>query len=522
MLGVIACLSGLIVAAPGSANPPYDAGPRTKTLSALLHDQTYAVAHVDLTRLDAEKVLKAAAAVLPEDRREECQEPLQAFKKFQTAFTKAGGTVLIFLFDAEDLPWPSYIYVPLTEKADRDTLTKLLQEFFPLGRGTKVQKVGDLLVAGTETTLKRLPDHREPAARPELASAVQAAGDTAVQVLLMPTKGQRRVIEEALPHLPKELGGRPSKQLTQGLRWAALGFDGEPKFSFRWTIQAADVNTAKTVSALLQTGMEAVGSITFRGEDKPLAELLGKEYGRAVKTLTPEVKEDRLVFSWNEAESIRSLVSCVVAAIDRLPGVANGDCENLQELALALHGYHSKHGHFPPNAVRSRDDKPLLSWRVALLPHLGQDDLYKQFKLDEPWDSEHNKKLIEKMPAVFRSPKRKGQQPGFTTYLAPIGDDFVFTGKDKGTAMKDIGDGTSNTIFLVDASDERAVIWTKPDDLVIDAKEPLKSLIGHYPNCFVVAFADSSVQQLPKNLPVKTLLALFTCNGGEVVKIPPK
>ncbi len=76
---------------------------------------------------------------------------------------------------------------------------------------------------------------------------------------------------------------------------------------------------------------------------------------------------------------------------------------NLAEIGKAMHQYLKVHERFPAAAIFSKDGKPLLSWRVALLPYLGHEELYKQFKLDEPWDSEHNKKLLDKMPRVYSS-----------------------------------------------------------------------------------------------------------------------
>src|SRR5262249_51556565 len=78
---------------------------------------------------------------------------------------------------------------------------------------------------------------------------------------------------------------------------------------------------------------------------------------------------------------------------------------NLKEMALAMHNYHDVNGKFPPAAICDKQGKPLLSWRVAILPYVEQDNLYKQFKLDEPWDSEHNKKLIAQMPKVYALPR---------------------------------------------------------------------------------------------------------------------
>ena len=77
--------------------------------------------------------------------------------------------------------------------------------------------------------------------------------------------------------------------------------------------------------------------------------------------------------------------------------------EDLKELALALRSYNDAYGHFPPAAVSDKSGKPLLSWRVLMLPWIQQGKLFKEFHLDEPWDSDHNKKLLEKMPPLFGS-----------------------------------------------------------------------------------------------------------------------
>ena len=72
-----------------------------------------------------------------------------------------------------------------------------------------------------------------------------------------------------------------------------------------------------------------------------------------------------------------------------------------------MHNYHLAHGHFPPAYNKSPDGKPLLSWRVHILPYLEQKSLYDEFHKDEPWDSEHNKALITRMPAVYYLPERQ-------------------------------------------------------------------------------------------------------------------
>src|SRR5262249_54155708 len=89
------------------------------------------------------------------------------------------------------------------------------------------------------------------------------------------------------------------------------------------------------------------------------------------------------------------LLMPAVQKVRMAAGNAQGQ-NNLKQIALAMHNYNDAYnGKLPAHAIYSKDGKkPLLSWRVAILPFIEQDNLYQQFHLDEPWDSEHNKKLI--------------------------------------------------------------------------------------------------------------------------------
>ena len=85
---------------------------------------------------------------------------------------------------------------------------------------------------------------------------------------------------------------------------------------------------------------------------------------------------------------------------------------------------------FPPAYTTDKAGKPLLSWRVLILPYLEQQALFKEFHLDEPWDSEHNRTLIAKMPAIYRCPLESAEaaRQGKTRYLAPRGPSTIFPG----------------------------------------------------------------------------------------------
>jgi hypothetical protein len=192
---------------------------------------------------------------------------------------------------------------------------------------------------------------------------------------------------------------------------------------------------------------------------------------------------------------------------------------NLKQIALAMFNYEQDHKTFPPAFKADANGKPLLSWRVLILPYMGENELYKQFHLDEPWDSDHNKQLIAKMPAVYRNPNSTVAGQGKTNYLTLRGEKSVFPGS-KGVGIADITDGTSNTIMTVEVPDDKAVVWTKPDDFAYDENDPLKGLTGMRAGGFIAGFADGSVRFIAATIDATLLKALFTRNGGEAVQTP--
>jgi hypothetical protein len=206
--------------------------------------------------------------------------------------------------------------------------------------------------------------------------------------------------------------------------------------------------------------------------------------------------------------------------IDLAPGFAErtASINNLKQIAVAIINFVDMKKTLPAGAILSKDGKPLLSWRVAILPFLEQNQLFAQFKLDEPWDSEHNKALIEKMPDVLKAPGSKATSEFKTVYLAVRGDNTAMP-LDKPVKIRSITDGMSATIAVVEVADDKAVIWTKPDDFEPDEKNPIAGLVGLRDGVFLAAFCDAHVQEIPANVDLESLKALFTRNGGEIVDL---
>jgi hypothetical protein len=213
------------------------------------------------------------------------------------------------------------------------------------------------------------------------------------------------------------------------------------------------------------------------------------------------------------------------------------DQNNLKQFSLAMHNFASTYnGGFPQAAAfRAPDGTPLLSWRVAILPYIEQDYLYKQFHLDEPWDSPHNKSLLPMMPKIYLQPGEQPDGSGLTRYQVLVGRGTIFEDPRKmpggpgqyplfrgpGAPLTgirigaDIPDGTSNTILIATA--DQPVPWTKPEDMPYDPSGPLPVFSKRFSTGFNVAVADGSVRFLDFRISQQTLRNAITRNDGQVL-----
>ena len=192
--------------------------------------------------------------------------------------------------------------------------------------------------------------------------------------------------------------------------------------------------------------------------------------------------------------------------------------DQLLELTIALLRYEKANGTLPPAFTVDRHGKPLHSWRVLILPYLGQQQLFEQIKLNEPWNSAHNSRFSSRRPDVYRCFPCKESSQSETCYSVVIGPDLPFDGG-QGTNLNRFGKECDEMILIVERTDP--IHWMDPaKELTFkqvelgfvsgpDIKKSPSRIAGRYRSMPQVGFRNISAHCIPDDLDPETLKALF-------------
>lgn len=501
----------ILAATTAHAAETFDPAARAKAIAPLVEEATLGMIHVDLARIDVDATFDRCLKInpMPEGK---MADGRREFKAFVDGCQDAGVQEVYFVLAPIALETREvniiFAAVPLPPECDENTVRHVLEKKMA-GTGERtVQRIGDLMVVGSHATVARLAKAK-PDIRPELEKAFTAAGDTAVQILVLPPRYTARAFAEMMPELSPAFGGGSSSVVTQGCLWAAVGIDLPPKMGFRAVIQSADHAAAEALAAKWQPIGKWIDHRTHICRILPEAE-------KAWESLAPRVEGDRLVWRLDEQQIAAMLARLTppVRAV-REDALRARSINNMKQIGLAMHNWHEAHKAFPPAASRDKDGKPLLSWRVHILPYIEEAALYREFHLDEPWDSAHNKKLIERMPMVYLDPTGRAAK-GATRYQVPVGPGTLFEEK-QGRSIPDVTDGTSNTIMTVETDAAHAVPWTKPDDWRFDPEKPTAGLIDGDATVRI-GMADGSVRYFKADtIDLELFKGVLTISGGEPV-----
>lgn len=193
--------------------------------------------------------------------------------------------------------------------------------------------------------------------------------------------------------------------------------------------------------------------------------------------------------------------------------------ENLAKIGVAIEKYVAAKGHYPPAYTTDEDGKPMHSWRVLLLPYLGENKLYAKYDLDKPWDDPANQHVIARMPRVYRCPMEKDVTDE-SAYMVLTGEGFLFDGDAK-REPNAIKDDVNSALLVVEVSDT-SIQWTEPKDLSLDTIDWTRSRSNglgskHTSGGLHVLTADGEVHHLGEFVTPEALKAMATIDGGETV-----
>ena len=368
----------------------------------------------------------------------------------------------------------------------------------------------------------------------EKLRAADAEADVVAVVLTEPFRG---LLKDAPKSLPPGLAAAPGlgdiTSLPDQLKSATFTVSLAKDTLAKLVLDCADSESAKKVHGGVQKGLEAAKAmVTLAGmmargapgakEIEPEAQAALDAATQFVKGIQASQSGEQVIVTAVKPAGLEQFIASLPAAIRKARDAAKGSAERLtrlnhvKQIASAMHEYHERRLSLPPAALCDKQGKPLLSWRVAILPYLGEGRLYMDFRQNEPWDSPANKQLLERMPAVYQG--QRAAKDGNTSVMLFTGRGTPFE-EGKRLTLAGIKDGTSNTIMVIEAGADKAVPWTKPEDLSFDAAAPKAALGQASPPGYPAALFDGSVFTLRPDVSEETLRRLVNPNDAKPVDV---
>ena len=371
------------------------------------------------------------------------------------------------------------------------------------------------LVATQSKLLPRLMSNRKQDSKLRKLFAKQGSADV---LLLSDTESMPLVFKQMIE-------GTPMPLATVTEAWAAIDVSSKKHPLLHAQLEVGDAKPAGVIQAVL-SGSLAMGQQMMTPENAPPGmEGMMETLGGLIKGVKVERDEGTLTYTVRKPADYEKQIASLKPEFKKLGDAIRGargaatrarKRNSMREIGLAFHNHHDVYNTFGSANGKTKADggrKGGLSWRVHLLPFLEEVQLYEKFKLNEPWDSEHNKKLIAEMPDIFKVEGVNGE--GKTSIHVLIGENAPFGDGKTPLRIREILDGTSNTILAVVAGSDKAETWTKPGGLELNEENPLKTL-GKIGETFIALLADGSVRNVSKTIDGQTLKALSTHKSGEV------
>jgi hypothetical protein len=488
------------------------------TIQTMADKDVLAVAYVDLGSIDVKDCFEWAVKqqIIPPEAAKRIKPMTMMARGMLDQVKEAGADHLIALIKQDDLTMqrpPLFVISISKGKSAKEAIQTLQQAASMLQiRDFQMEVWNNSILAGSAEQIARAK--AAPSVdRPLLTKAWKTFGGHDVGAIAVGSPDTRRVVRELFPKMQppfeKITGKMIADQLVSGGLAIKLPTDTHAKI----VAQTKDPESAKILCEAAIAGKKVLTAQDSQSFPMGLSLL-----ARAAANLEPKVVGNDAVID------LDPLLNNEVKLMELLEPIRESAREtqrrnNLRQVILAMHNYESAYRSFPARLSVDDNGKPLLSWRVHILPFLNEAELHQKFKLDEPWDSPNNIKLVKEMPQIYGDPSSRSggiDDAGKTRYLVPVGADTVFAGVE-GTKIQSVTDGTSNTIAVVRAVTDAAVVWTKPADWDVDSSNPKQGLFSKEGRQSIVARCDGAVTVVDSNISDETLKAALTKSGGEVV-----
>ena len=486
-------------------------------IASFLDSNTMGYVHADLQEFDFAKAFDLLAGndvLLAVLNSSPMQEEIQSMRPLILGtielLKKKGAKDAYFFFNLSD-PLGGSIIVP----AENEKQARKFKSVFPMG-----ELVGNNLVIGPKGSVQKILDFQLPR-RPDAASLLEIADGHQATIVFSPSEAHARVIREVMPNLPKPFENVTGDMIADGLRLTVITIDSVKPFAGQVKMASKTEGSSKVLAAECRELFESMvnGQIELTpGAKELVAEMM--------KTFKPQQAGNiiELKLQQSDFDKLKPSLNPLLAQASVQTGIKICS-NNLRQLSLALRNQEVATDKFAGYANFDRDGKPLLSWRVHALPYLGESELYKQFRLDEPWNSPHNIKLAQKIPEVYRVPAgwANGEMAtrltteGKTVFVMPRGNGMF--GTKEGIQVQDITDKTFKTIMLVTVKPESAVVWSQPEDIEIDLENAMSVFFTAARRKAPIVFCDSTPHVLSATGNDNTnLVRLLQIADGEAVR----
>ena len=503
------------------------------TLKPALDLQTVGILNIDLERVSFDDLVSPIAESLGESSIERAQfsEAAAEYASGLKQLQQSGATRLNVLFKLGTLVDADCMFA--VECRNHDSAQRVaalldgeLRGFY--GLYPEVKTKGSVVYASqsdggrpnwAENTVdppKWALTHTEKDLK-QLASAIEKAGDAPIRFCFVLTDDQKRALVELNPKAfaAGSIGSAASIENLQSISIAIV-----PGQQIKVWVTATSPESITAMAGKASRSIIAISNMPA------LKQNLGK-FSQWLATLpeqvTPEGSVAILDLSGEQfSNAIRGINGPVYQMLRKQR--YSRTIAKLREVVIAFHNYHDANGNLPPSYSVNEAGKPLLSWRVLILPYLGEHSLFDKFNLDEPWDSDTNQLASEAIPSVFRWDWQSADdgQPLTTRIQALKGEGSAISNEPR--KLSEIPDGTSSTIAVMEVASAKAVQWSKPVDFDSQQKDLIAGLVDEGSNGFWTGFCDASIHFIPKDMDPAKLRLVMLANDGERVDLhqPPE